>query len=252
MSITLPYAVPANLDQWAADVEAEGGYSSAETPALVAWGEAEGGSFNNPDYGNVLGTTLGEPGSKATNSAGVQNYAASGQTQAQAWQEGLAATISMFHQSNMSAINTALESGDPNELPTALGQDPWGTSPSSVASILGEDPDQIAALGNATGNNSQTTGSGSQINAQDASLSSALGGTALQFFGLQQGSHFLVRGAFAIVGIILIVIALKEMFSDNGATDIALQLPRSAYNVGAKGAKKGADAAAAAGAVAAA
>lgn len=245
MTMTVPYPVPANLTQWADDVETMGGYPASETAALVAWGTAEGGSFHNPDYGNVLGTTLPEPGSVGTNGPGVQNYAASGQSPAQAWQEGLTATISMLHQSNMQDINAALESGSPDELPAALNKDPWGTSGSSVAQILGEDPDQIAALGAATGSPSTPTGSGTSVtpaSATDASIASALGGTALNFFGLSSGEHIIVRGVFAIVGIILVVIALKEMFSDNGAMDIALSVPKAGYDVASKGAKKGAEA----------
>lgn len=252
--MTYPYAIPANLDQWAADVEAIGRYPASDTAALVAWGTAEGGSFHNPDYGNVLGTTLGEPGSAPTNSAGVQNYAASGQSQAQAWQEGLDATISMFHQSNMAQINSALSSGNASaELPAALNADPWGTSGSTVAQILGENPDTINALGSAS-SGASSGGNGVQVagNATETGIASALGGTALQFFGLQQGEHIMVRGAFAIVGLVLLIIALKEMFSNNSAVGTVTSIPSQGYQTVKSGVKKGADVGAAAGAAAAA
>lgn len=246
MSLTLPYPVPGNLAEWAADVEAAGGYPTSDTPALIAWGQAEGGSFNNPDYGNVLGTTLPEPGSAGTNSAGVQNYAASGQTQVQAWQEGLTATISMLNQSNMKDINAALQSGNPAELPPALNADPWGTSGSSVASILGENPDTIAALGAAGGSGSGALASGGGgVQVQQASIASALGGSLGSFLGISSGEHVLVRMGFAIVGLILLIIGFKELFSNNGAIDTVINVPKQGYQTAKSGVKRGAEAGAA-------
>lgn len=235
MTTTYPYAIPANLDQWAQDVEALGGYPASDTPALIAWGQAEGGSFNNPDYGNVLGTTLPEPGSAPTNSAGVQNYAASGQSQAQAWAEGLAATISMFHQSNMKDINAALASGNPAALPPALNADPWGTSGSSVASILGESPQAIAAIGAAGGSGS---GGGTGTLASDAQLAK-LNANPFDLFGIPQtvgGSvagavwsevgPFLAKAFLVIGGIGLVVLGLYK------ATDAGPKIKAAANDAG--------------------
>jgi hypothetical protein len=153
----MPYAVPTDLDEWAEDVEWTGGLPASDTPALEAWGEAEGGSFKNSAYGNVLNTTLTEPGSSSINSDGVQSFAISGDTAAQDWQTGIQADLATIDQTNMSAIKSSLVSGDPSSLPTALATDPWGTNPATVATILGESPSQIAALGSATSSSSPTT-----------------------------------------------------------------------------------------------
>jgi hypothetical protein len=247
----LPYPIPANLNQWAQDMEYADNLPSSDTAALEAWGAAEGGSFHNIDYGNVLGTTLKEPGSAGTNGPGVQNYAASGQTQQQAWVEGIDATSSMWQQSNMADIWASLTGGNASAtLPAALMKDPWGTNGKSVASILGENPDTIAALGSATSGGGTTSGGSGVVlpQATDTSLSSALGGTALGFFGLKGGSgkSYIVRGVFGILGVILLIIALKELTSDSGAIDTVSNVPTAAAKSVGRGIKKGTEAGAAA------
>jgi hypothetical protein len=235
--MTMPYPVPDDLAQWAADMEAVGELPASDTPGLEAWGAAEGGSFKNDAYANVLNTTKTLPGvnSSGTGTQGdIQNFAIPGQTQEQDWMDGITADLATINQTNMNAISGSLKSGNPETLPSALASDPWGTNPQLVAEILGQTPDQIAALSNQTSGTSSggggvvtAGGSGDQL----TSLSSALGGTAAGFFGISAGSHIMVRGAFALFGLILLIIALKEMFNPASPAATVLNIPGQAKTV---------------------
>lgn len=241
----MPYAVPTDLEQWAIDMETVGGLPSSDTPALIAWGAAEGGSFHNTAYGNVLNTTKTLPGVPSINTGtqgDIQSFAIPGQTQAEDWQEGIEADLSTINQSNMVDIRSALEGGNPSALPSALEKDPWGTNSASVAAILGENPDTIDALGGATttssGGNGVVLTSSNPDDAQTTGLVSSTLGTAASFFGIRSGSHILVRGAFALFGLILLIIAFKEMFSSHDAVQTVTNVPASGYRTVKSGVKK--------------
>jgi hypothetical protein len=95
---------------WARAVLAAGNYPA--TPGnlrfLEAWADAEGGNWHNTAHYNVLGTSVTAPGSTQFNSDGVQSYTS--------WDQGIGATVQMFKQDNMSAINAALRAGNADQV----------------------------------------------------------------------------------------------------------------------------------------
>lgn len=232
-------------------MEVAGGLPSSDTAALEAWGAAEGGSFKNTAYGNVLNSTRKTKGVASINTGtqgDIQSFAIPGQTQAQDWQEGIDENLATIGQSNMSAIANSLTGGNASAtLPSALESDPWGTNGASVANILGENPDTLTALASAPGNAQNASGGNGVVL---TSLGSSLvGGTADAFFGISKGGFksLAVRGAFALFGAILLLIAFREMFSDNGAADVAGSVGQQTLRVvtaPARAAKKVAPAAA--------
>lgn len=87
---------------------------------LDLWQATEGGSTDNPDAFNPFNTTLGEPGSVPTNSAGVQDFPT--------WAEGLDATVRTIEQPNMTPIAAALAQDAPQaQFEAAVNSTPWGT-----------------------------------------------------------------------------------------------------------------------------
>jgi hypothetical protein len=215
----MPFAVPTDLGEWAADIEFSGGFPQSDTNALVAWGAAEGGSFKNTGYANVLNTTLKEPGSTPINSVGVQSFAIPGDTQAQDWETGIQADLDTIDQSNMADIKTALAGGNASQtLPTALAKDPWGTNASTVAQLLGESPSDQQALAT-----EQATSGGGGPNAQLASINAnpfdlfgipqtVLGGAASAGIGAiwNDVGPFIVKAILVITGLGIIALGLDK------------------------------------------
>lgn len=93
---------------------------------LVGWQVAEGGAGpefgvkNNTDSYNPLNTTLAQPGSTPTNSAGVQAYTD--------WTQGLDATVATLENGDYNSILEALDSNaNWQSFATAVSKSPWGT-----------------------------------------------------------------------------------------------------------------------------
>jgi hypothetical protein len=202
----IPYAVPGDLTQWAQDLEALGGYPASDTPALIAWGlsespdAAQGGNKGFIDYGNVLGATLPEPGSHGTNSANVQDYLGPGMTPAQAWSEGLGATVSEINQSNFTNIRNALQGGtNAQGLANAVqagpnGEAAWGTSPSAIIANAGGTG---GAAGPTSPGSASTDGTGS-------AAAAPAGNVTLPGFGgfLQEFNHIMNPPGIGIIDLI--------------------------------------------------
>lgn len=213
--MTMPYAVPTDLDQWANDVEWTGGLPASDTPALEAWGEAEGGSFHNTAYGNVLNTTLDEPGATSINSDGVKSYAIAGATDAQDWQTGIQADLATIDQTNMADIKASLTGGNASAtLPAALAKDPWGTNPGTVASILGESSSQISALGSAGGGSTTTpnaTLTGLNVNPFDLfGIPQTVGGDVASSVWSEIGP-FIAKSILVIAGLGVMVLGVYKL-----------------------------------------
>src|ERR1700677_4496678 len=101
MTVSLPYPVPTDLQQWAVDMDVAGGYPSTDVTAFEAWGAAGGGSFKNTAYANVLNTTKTLPGvaSTGTGTQGdIQNFNIPGQTLEQDWADGITADLATIQQ----------------------------------------------------------------------------------------------------------------------------------------------------------
>jgi hypothetical protein len=96
--------------------------------AMVGWFNAEGGHWNNDASYNPLNTTLGVPGARSINGAGVKAYSN--------WQQGINATVQTLKQGNMSGIVQAFRHSDPQGVIHAIGASPWGTSGSLVAQTI--------------------------------------------------------------------------------------------------------------------
>lgn len=97
--------------------------------AMVGWENAEGGNWGNNARYNPLNTTLPAAGATSINSAGVKAYTS--------WSQGVAATVATLKQGNFTGIRAALHAGTPQAVATAIGQSPWGTSPTTVRQTIG-------------------------------------------------------------------------------------------------------------------
>jgi cell wall-associated NlpC family hydrolase len=91
---------------------------------LVAWENAEGGNWHNPDTYNPLNTTQQYGGSHGTNGPGVQAY--------NSWVDGIAATLQTLNNGRYGAILQALRGSDPQAIEQAVASSPWGTGAFSV------------------------------------------------------------------------------------------------------------------------
>lgn len=111
--------------------------------AMVGWMNAEGGNWNNSATYNPLNTTLGAPGARPINSAGVKAYGS--------WGQGLAATLQTLKQPNMSGIVDAFRSSDPQGIARAIGSSPWGTGAQLVAQTIGDATGQRYSMGQPAG-----------------------------------------------------------------------------------------------------
>lgn len=99
--------------------------TQADRMALAAWQRAEGGSARY----NPFNTTQGAPGAGSYNSVGVRNYTSYGQ--------GLQATIATLKNGHYGGVLQALRRGNnPYAVAQAVGNSPWGTSGSLMASVL--------------------------------------------------------------------------------------------------------------------
>lgn len=106
--------------------------------AMVGWMNAEGGHWSNNASYNPLNTTLGAPGARAINSAGVKAYGN--------WGQGISATVQTLKQPNMAGIVQAFHSSNPQAVIHAIGSSPWGTSGSLVAQTIGAATGQSYAI----------------------------------------------------------------------------------------------------------
>lgn len=231
LSITSPLG-------WAHEVEAElqaadpaGHFQTAGNDAvLVAWAQKEGGYWHNSAYGNPLGTTKKEPGSTSINSVGVQSYTS--------WRQGLAATVAMFKQGNMSGILSALAGGSPNPANTAvaIGDSPWlngHTSPSGTPTAYGSSI--ISLLGKGYAPTVQPGAAPTPESAQSANIEQAglglhtftdpfglLGGAASGAIGGVVGGaigdvedyigKFAIRAALVLFGSLFVLVGLAILF----------------------------------------
>jgi hypothetical protein len=104
--------------------------NSNNVRALVGWQKAEGGHWNNDAKFNPLNTTQPEPGAGNTGTQGnIKVY--------RSWHQGIEATAKTLTNGKYSGILHALRSGGANDVASAIGNSPWGTSASSVAKIIG-------------------------------------------------------------------------------------------------------------------
>jgi phage-related protein len=154
---------------------------------LSVWQQKEGGWTGNPDMFNPWGTTLPMGGSNATNSAGVQNYPT--------YSAGLAASISMIEQGNMSAIAAALRAGAGlGAFGSAVNGTPWGTHfaaggnvTAGVPAIVGEKGPELfvpGVSGSIIPNNALNTAMGTSSALLKPHGNAIMQGLAV---GLQQG-----------------------------------------------------------------
>jgi hypothetical protein len=148
--------------------------TDANTSAIVAWEQAEGGHWGNPDRFNPLNTTMGEPGAVSTNSAGVKAYTS--------WDQGLTATVSTLTNGAYAGVLDALRRGDSAQsVVSAVVRSPWGT--------------KSISLNGGTYNPSSPAGTAAQ-----ASYASDLGFPNL--------GNLAIMGGFLVGGVALVVLGL--------------------------------------------
>lgn len=114
-------------ESWAATVLKRLGIH--QTPgavqALTGWAKAEGGHWNNTARYNPLNTTQSMPGYSKTGTQGnIGSY--------KDWGQGIDATVRTLRNGRYTGIISALQSGDPGKVATAIGSSPWGTNPSLI------------------------------------------------------------------------------------------------------------------------
>jgi Lysozyme like domain len=119
---------------WETDIL--GGLSAPATQnnvaKLDAWNKCEGnaaGASGLP-INNPFNTTLVYGGGTSVNSAGVKSYPN--------WNTGLQATLITLRSSSYTGIVTNLrQDGTQSQFASAVGNSPWGTSGSCIASVMG-------------------------------------------------------------------------------------------------------------------
>ncbi|MFE7413134.1 hypothetical protein [Streptomyces laurentii] len=149
--------------------------SDTNVKAVVAWEQAEGGHWNNPDRFNPLNTSQSMPGATSTNSHGIKAYTS--------WDQGLSATVKTLTNGLYGGILDALQRGDSAEsVVSAVTRSPWGT--------------KSIALGGSTYNPSSPPPAGG------TATPAALGGGGIDLKGLT------VTGAVLLGGVVLVVLGL--------------------------------------------
>lgn len=243
---------------------------AAEERGLVdpsTWGQHNHGGANNP-----IDTVLGVPGSTAYNSTGVQNYPD--------WGTGLAANVSVLEEAQYSGFLKDLRSGtasltqleqDYNLTPAAgAGNITFATPGSGYGNVVGQSAQLDAAVSQA--HSAPTKGGGGIFNwnpltwnilspieghpvnvvtqpfdtANKAAgkAASAVGSATFNAFKDAIQSSLGVRALILIVSIVVLLIGLKELTSDNGPGQTVIAPIQLAASKAAGAAKSGAKTAA--------
>jgi hypothetical protein len=217
--VSLPYPNADNLEQWANDELTVLGAprSQSNVNALMAWANTEGGWFHNDATYNPLNTSLPEPGSTniPDNPDDIQSYAS--------LESGLEATAATIQQQNMAGIDAALLGGNGSQtLQNGIDNSAWGG--------YGQSQDQIqgiidsGSIANPSTSGQDTPVSDSDLTAyltsSDTTSSTGqpttiatLGGLG----GIKIPAGLPTKIILGVVGIIILLMGLHQLFSSNGA-----------------------------------
>lgn len=131
-----------NLVSWAGQLLQRLGITANESnvTAVVAWALAEGGHVSNSATWNPLNTTLNTDAAVRTiNSHGVKAY--------RTYADGLDATVRTLQHSRYAGVRSALSSGGPAELATAVGSSAWGTSRAGILATVARADELVQGSG---------------------------------------------------------------------------------------------------------
>lgn len=180
---------------WAAALLAKLGMpvSSSNITAITAWETAEGGNWHNPDKYNPLNTTQAEPGSIATNSAGVRSYTS--------WDQGLSATVATLTNGSYGAILAALARGtSASDVVSAITSSPWGTKSISLSGSTSAAAADVTPAADVPGLSDAVSG----LTKLSFTLAFVGGGVLLVVLGLVRGTTVgrqATRAAVAAAGV---------------------------------------------------
>ena len=193
------------------------------TPATVydldVWQRQEGGSTNDPDSYNPFNTTVKGPGSFGTNSVGVQAFPN--------WTEGLNATVQTIEQQNMAGILAALKGNDnPAPFEAAVSASPWGTHFHGVVQPPSSSSGVSALL-----NNPSLSTAGNTAGAAVTAVGSAAGNAFVSGIESLISNGTVMKGTLIVVGIIIAIIGLKQLFNGNASANPASTATQGAEDV---------------------